>query len=245
MCGTQNAQNADSCKYCGYLFENFNAATLNPAGKDFSTKSNQVPTSESMNTVPANTNVETFDKTPSSVESMSTISTGPPSFVVSRSLLSSIIPSLAYLIFILFITTSAGFNLSTLAIFVFFIALAVVPVLISPRRYEFFDDSLRIHKIIGADSEIPYSELTLNDVAAGRRAQIVLSVSGKSRQLVIPGNPTNKELGLDLNQFLEKKLKKNKSQKVTQENNQQSQATHTESDANNYRVDTSDQSTNQ
>jgi hypothetical protein len=63
-------------------------------------------------------------------------------------------------------------------------------------------------KIIGRDSEIPYSELEIRDYSKGRRPRIILSAAGQGRSIVIPGNPTNGELGEDLNQFLQKKLKK-------------------------------------
>jgi len=63
-------------------------------------------------------------------------------------------------------------------------------------------------KVIGGSSEIPYSDLEILDYSKGRRPQIILATKGQRRRILIPGNPTNGELGVDLNQFLEKKLKK-------------------------------------
>ncbi len=65
-----------------------------------------------------------------------------------------------------------------------------------------------MHKIIGGDSEIPYTGLEVYDYRAGRKPRIVLSAAGQRRPIVISGNPMNKELGEDLNQFLSKKVKK-------------------------------------
>ena len=41
-----------------------------------------------------------------------------------------------------------------------------------------------------------------------RRSQLVLSAAGQKRPIVIQGNPLNKELGMDLRQFLSSKVKK-------------------------------------
>ena len=85
-----------------------------------------------------------------------------------------------------------------------FILVGFVPILFTTRRYEFFDGSLRMSKIIGGSSEMLYSDLEIRDFSKGRRPQIILSAMGKRRAIVIPGNPTNGGLGEDLNQFLQK-----------------------------------------
>ncbi len=91
----------------------------------------------------------------------------------------------------------------------FLVLVAVVPALFSPRRFEFYDDAIKIHKILGGDSEIPYSNISLLDYPArGRSQQVVLSIAGQRRPLVIGKNPTNQSLGMDLKQFLNSKLKK-------------------------------------
>ena len=86
--------------------------------------------------------------------------------------------------------------------------IAFAPLLFTTRKYEFFDDSLRMSKVIGGSSEILYSDLEILDHSKGRRPQIILATVGQRRRILIPGNPTNGELGEDLNQFLQKKLKK-------------------------------------
>src|SRR5690349_13123575 len=135
MCGTQNAQNANSCKFCGYIFEDFNTAGLNAPDGNISPPTSKVSVDENLNTVRPNSNVENVpDIFTSSTSPVSPINPGVPVFVVSKSLLTSILPSLAYLVFVLLVTLSSGLNLYTLGIFVFFIAVAVLPQLFTPRR---------------------------------------------------------------------------------------------------------------
>jgi hypothetical protein len=112
-----------------------------------------------------------------------------------------------YLIFIALFGLYSG---PYLVVFVvFFILIAVLPVLLSPRKYEFYDGFLKIRKILGKASEMQYSDLRLyRSTKTGRRQQIILAVEGQRRGIVIPGNPTNAELGKNLNQFLEGKLEK-------------------------------------
>ncbi len=130
-------------------------------------------------------------------------------FLVSKSLLSMVVPSLVYLVFIGFVGLSSGFSIYTVVLVAFFLLVALVPALLSPRRFEFYDDSLKIQKTIGKGSEYPYSEMTLLDPPArGRGQQIVLSVTGQRRPIVIPKNPTSQNLNMDLRQFLSGKLKK-------------------------------------
>jgi hypothetical protein len=208
MCGTKNDGNAQTCKFCGYIFENFSSSQLNTTDKYESTTINQVPPPSEVLSTSTDSTAATQPSDLSSTDPFSTISSGTPAFVAKKSIISSIIPSLAYLAFILFATASSGFSLYSLGIILFFILVFTLPTLVSPRRFEFYDDRLVLHKTIGADKVIPYSDLTFNYVQRGRRSQIVLSsISGKVRQLLIPGNPMNKDMGMDLRQFLEKKVK--------------------------------------
>jgi hypothetical protein len=188
MCGTKNDERAHSCSYCGYIFEDFSSQT-DTLSNSFATAAQNQP------------QVNTVDTKPPLA--------GSPLFVVSRSLLSSLSLAIVYLVVIVF------FGLYSSVYFIIFVAffllLAVMPILLTPRKYEFFDTSLKIHKIVGGDTEISYSDLTLNESQAGRRRpQIVLSVEGERRMILIPGNPSNNELGLNLNEFLEKNVKKPK-----------------------------------
>jgi hypothetical protein len=212
MCGTKNDSGAQACKFCGYIFENFTTNQLNTTDKYESSTINQVPPpSDALSTPKVNAGLpQAADLSSSTISTdpYSSMTSGTPLFVARKSIVSSLVPSIAYLAFILFATVSSGFSLYSLGIILFFILVFTLPTLFSPRKFEFYDDRLVLHKTIGADKVIPYSDLTYNFVQRGRRSQIVLSsISGKIRQVLIPGNPTNKEMGMDLRQFLDKKLK--------------------------------------
>jgi hypothetical protein len=207
MCGTMNDQGAQSCGYCGYLFENLNA----PVASAVDNKKETQPS-------PLNTVAPPSDQEFSTLYPSSSRSSGSSLFVVSKSLLASMLPGITYLLFIVVISSISSVSVFSLLLIVLLIAASVIPILFSPRRYEFFDNSLRIHKIIGGDSEYQYSDLTLYDSPIRRRAQLVLSAAGQKRPIVIPGNPMNKELGMDLKQFLSSRLKKPES---TQKANEQ------------------------
>jgi hypothetical protein len=198
MCGTINDASAQSCTFCGYLFEDYGTGTVSPP------KAESPPASD--NTI--STPMEQIPAPPASYTSP-VISGGAPLFLVSKTLLSTVIPSLIYLVFIGFVGLSSGFSLYTVALIAFFLIVALVPALLSPRRFEFYDDSLKIQKTIGGVSEYPYSEMTLMDPPArGRSQQIVLSITGQRRPVIIPKNPTSQNLNMDLRQFLSGKLKK-------------------------------------
>ncbi len=134
------------------------------------------------------------------------------------------------MVFIGFFFTTGGFSILSIVVILVFVLIAILPVLLSPRSYEFYDSSLKIHKIVGGDSEIPYSGLTLYEAATtGRRPQVVMTVAGQRRPIVIQGNPTNKETGQTLNQFLGTRLKKYNPQ--AKENEEESPSTETEAEA--------------
>jgi hypothetical protein len=201
MCGTVNDQSAQSCTFCGYLFEDYGTGTVSPpkaaSPVENDNKLNAMPLSTDQNSVPKNTYAP------------SAMSTGAPLYLVSKSLLSSVVPALVYLIFIGFVGLSSGFSLYTIGLIAFFMVIALVPALLSPSRFEFYEDSLKVHKTIGGDSEVMYSNLTLVDYPTrGRSPQIVLSAEGQRRPIVIGKNPTNQNLGMDLKQFLTTKVKK-------------------------------------
>jgi hypothetical protein len=211
MCGTENPKNAQTCKFCGYIFENFDTGQIDTSNKNVPAALNQVPSSRNEDSSAEPGSEEKFpDMTASSsTVPIPTMGSGAPAFVVSKSVLSSILPSIVYLVFILVFTTSAGISIYSLAITLIFIAVALVPVLFSPRRFEFYDDEVKVHKTIGGDTLIPYSDIAYNYAQRGNRSQVVLSsISRRMRPLVVPGNPANKDLGMDLNQFLEKKVRK-------------------------------------
>ena len=201
MCGTLNDQTAQSCSFCGYLFENFGTGASG-SSSDLLTANSSLSTSGELNTVPDVQNS-------SSNTTSSTSPGGSPVFAVGKSLLGTIVPSLVYLVAIIALGSFSGFSLYSLVLVLFFLIVAVVPALTTPRRFEFYDDSLKVHKTIGGDSEYPYSEVTMLDFPSRRGTQqIALSVTGQRRPLIIGKNPTNEQLGMDLKQFLNSKLKK-------------------------------------
>ncbi len=205
MCGTMNKERAQSCKYCGYLFEdpsNQSVWTSTNSGYPPSQQKEEQPPS-SIATIPPASASDGFHIPPSS-----TTLSGSPLFVVSKPLLASILPSIGYLVFFLLLSSITTISFDSIALIAVFVLILFLPVLFTPRKYEFYDSSVRIHKTIGGDSEILYSEMAIYDRPIGRRPKIFLSVPGRRGPMAIPGNPMNKELGEDLNQFLRKKVKK-------------------------------------
>ena len=195
MCSTVNKGDAKSCKSCGYSFEDFDVADFNsnPSPAQWAPKQ---PTSSG-------------DSFPVSDSSAEIISGSSPLFVVSKSIFSLLTPGILYLVFILFVTFSGGTDYTSLGLIVVFVLLAVLPIFFTARRFEFYDNSLRMVKPIGGASGIPYSDLMIEENFSGRRRRIVLySLGQRRRNIVIPGNPTNTELGEDLDHFLQKKVPK-------------------------------------
>lgn len=196
-----NDENAQSCSFCGYIFEDFATGGV---GSGLPAKSGSEATIQNnLNTLPTVPDQSSIPSTTSSVP------TGATLFVVTRSLLGTILPALVYLFLIFTVGVYSGFSVISLILVVLFLIIAVIPSLFTPRRFEFSDSSLKIHKIIGGDSEIPYSDLTMLDYPVrGRAQQIVLSMAGQRRPIIISKNPKNESLGIDLRQFLTSKLKK-------------------------------------
>ncbi|MDG6996850.1 MAG: hypothetical protein JRN52_13095 [Nitrososphaerota archaeon] len=226
LCGTKNDQSSWSCKNCGYTFLDDLGTTeaRMPFESTLPKTQNEEQKSWDANPTPPKTVNDTFP-----VSSPPT-QTGSPLFVVSKSLLASVAPAMVYLVFIFLLIGVPGSSLLSLGMILVFVLVAMLPVLFTTRKYEFYEDSLRMHKTIGGDSEIPYSELEMYDYPAGRRPRIILSATGQRRPIVIQGNPTNKELGLDLSQFLGKKLKKSTTQSGNQQTNPPSDARSTSTD---------------
>jgi len=203
MCGTLNEENAQSCSFCGYLFEDYSTANLNqsqhqrpPQGATYgdATNSSKLP-----------------DQSTTPSRDYTSDNSGSPLFTVNRSIWGTIIPSVIYLVLISALGLYSSFSLYSLVLIAFFLLIAVVPALLAPRRFEFYDGSMKVHKTIGGDAEYPYSAVSMVDYSNQRRGNksIVLNVAGQGRPLVIGKNPTNQQLGVDLRQFLSQKLEKN------------------------------------
>ncbi len=192
MCNTMNDSNVEACTYCGYIFE------------DFVTKNNQtqIPSSK-------------FKREPQaeipSVSAGIPTTEGSPVFVASTSLLSALVP-LAFYIAIGFFAFSSGAGAISIALFAFIVVFAVIPLLNAPRKFEFYDDSLKIHRTLRGITVIPYSDITISEFSSGFRksTRTYLSIKGRRRPIALPGNPTSKELGVDLKQWLTQKLQSNK-----------------------------------
>ncbi len=211
MCGTMNDQNAQSCSFCGYLFEDYGTGTVTGMSPSPVTTGT---TDNNLNAVPEPSNLDATPLSSYTSPSSSPAALGGTAlYVVSKSLLGSIIPALVYLFLIGSIGLFSGFSYYSIFLVVIFMLIAIVPGLFSPRRFEFYDNYLKTHKTIGGDSEIQYSELSLADYPTrGRSQQIVLSVAGQRRPIILGKNPTNQQLGMDLRQFLNSKLKKTTTQ---------------------------------
>lgn len=208
MCGTMNDQNAQSCSFCGYLFEDYGTGTVNQSAPQ-----NTSPQSTPLGTenTPIDTGLNKIPETSNRIPTLPSISStgSSPLFVVSRSILGTLVPSIIYLFLIAALGLFSTFNLYSIILVLVFVLFALVPSLMSPRRFEFYDGSMKVHKIIGGDSEYSYSNMSMLDYGArGRSQQMVLSVAGQRRPLVIGKNPKNSELGIDLKQFLNSKLSK-------------------------------------
>lgn len=106
------------------------------------------------------------------------------------------------------------FSIYFIAFILIFVLMSVVPLLTSPRRYEFYPDSLKLHKIVGGDSEIFYSNMTLYESPRGRAFGLL--VEGQRRPITISKNPMNAELNLTLKQFLESKVKRYESKPASE-----------------------------
>lgn len=202
MCSTQNDYSAQSCKFCGYLFENYTISGANPPNYNSNSSWETKSTTE--------TKVETEDQMSAPTSPNHTaISGSSPLFMATRPLLSSILPAVIYLLILASLGSFSSLNIFTISLIAVFILIVAVPILTAPRKYMFFENSLLIHKFVGSDKKLLYSDLTLYDLPPGfKRPRIVLGVAGHTRPIGIPGNPTNKDLGESLYQFLEKSLKK-------------------------------------
>ncbi len=209
MCASQNDVGAQSCKFCGYLFEDYSSTGVTTPNSYSVSKQEEAKTSKLEDSKTQNLTTEDTEPTPITSFSASTVSGLSPLFVTSRSMFGSILPAVIYLLFFASLGSFSSLNIFNVALIAIFVLIVIVPVLTTPRKYEFYDHSLRIHKIVGGDSEIPYSELKLYDIPSrSRRQRIILSIAGRSRPISIPGNPENKNLGQNLYQFLERNLSK-------------------------------------
>ena len=209
MCTSQNDKGAQSCKYCGYLFEDYSSTgVVTPNGYSDS-KQEEAKTAEIEDSKTQDLTTEDTEPPPITSFGTSTVSGFSPLFVASRSLFGSILPAVIYLLFFASLGSFSSLNIFNIALIAVFVLIVIVPVLTTPRKYEFYDHLLRIHKIVGGDSEIPYTDLKLYDNPSGsRRQRIILSITGRSRPIAIPGNPENKDLGQNLYQFLDRNLSK-------------------------------------
>ena len=213
MCNTVNGKDAQVCKSCGYIFEDFSTTEVDKPSPPVWEEQRQ-PQQE-QTPAPSFGNFGAADISP---YQPSTNLSDSPIFVVTKSITGSLLIGVLYLVFVSFFAMSGGFDPTGLVVIAVFVLLAVLPVLFAPRKYEFSDDSLRMVKILGGNSEIPYSELEIHEGFTGRRPQIILTSLGqRNRTIVVPGNPTNAALGMDLRQFLSKRVRKFDNPKANQQ----------------------------
>ncbi len=199
MCNTVNDSTAQSCKYCGYIFED-----VSPTG-----------TTSSVSTAGeiSPQNVVTPPEGPIPVSSYQSPSfqSSAPVFVVSsswrdrRNLTSIIIGAVLavfYIVSDLPIITGSGFSVTSL-VFLIFPALFILPAFLSSRTYEFYDNALVIRGV-GSNREIPYSQIS---AVSNYRGALVLQLNNQWRQVRVQGKIKSTTVGVDLPTWLNQKIK--------------------------------------
>jgi hypothetical protein len=199
MCNTVNDSSAQSCKYCGYIFED-----VSPASTPSSVSSAGEISPQNVITPPEGAIPSTIYKSPS-------FQSSAPVFVVSsswrdrRNLTSIIIGAVLAIFYIvsdLPAISGSGFSVTSL-IFLIFPALFIVPAFLSSRTYEFYDNVLVI-KGVGSNREIPYSQIS---AVSNYRGAIVLQLSNQWRQIRVQGKIKSNTSGVDLPAWLNQKVK--------------------------------------
>lgn len=202
MCNTVNDSSAESCKYCGYIFEDVstsNTTSSRPALTDIA---------------PENVVDEPALSTPQSGfgSSVSQATGSAPVFVLKsswkdRTNLPRVILGLALSVFyiLLNVPVFAGgayslYNLVFLVILIPFL----LPIVTANKTYEFFDNSLVIRGV-GSNRDIPYSEIS---GVTNVRGRIYLQMKNQFRQVRVQGVVKSNTSGMDLVPWLNQKNRK-------------------------------------
>lgn len=187
MCDSLKEPDAETCKTCGYIFEDL-ASSLDSAPR--------LKNSWLAGTTVSDGSLQQLD------------STGSPLFVSSTPMRTHMISAVTTAIVAVPVILGAGHDIYS---FVLGVALPVagglVSFLFSAKKYEFFDNLLLMKGVVGRSSDVQYSELKIQRPWRGRWRGMVLSRTGKRRPMLIQSNPRD-GMGETLTHFLEKKLYK-------------------------------------
>jgi hypothetical protein len=198
MCNTVNDDSAESCKYCGYIFEGVSTARS-------ATEALNVNTSAAQDTQP-DTIPRARSRNSSIIPSGSSATFVLKSSWKDRRNLPSVIVGVLlaafYIIINLPFSYGSSFSAETL-IFLIIPVLFVLPAFTSNKTYEFFDNSVVISGI-GSRREIPYSEVAS---VAEVRGRIYLQLKNQWRQIRVQGNTISNTSGQELAEWLSKKIK--------------------------------------
>lgn len=192
MCDTLNQADAQTCNTCGYIFEDFKGA-------------------RSFELAPRVQNSWVTSTAHSSMVNQSaqhSALTGTPLFVSSTPTRTHMISAVATALFTVPVIFGMSHDVYSFVLGVVLpMAGGLFSFLFSAKKYEFFNDLLRMHSFIGRSSEIQYSDLKIQSPWRGRWRGMILSRIGKRRRIFIPTNPKNRA-DESLNRFLEMKLYK-------------------------------------
>jgi hypothetical protein len=197
MCNTINDSSAQSCSYCGYIFEN--VAPVD-AGS-FPSQRDAAPTNV----------LSQPDATASPSYSTTAQSGLVPVFVVKSSwrdrnhlpsLIFGIIITAVYIVLYLPFYASANYNIGSF-IFLIFPFLFILPAFTSNRTFEFYENSLTIRGI-GSVKEIPYSEISAVSTVRGRT---FIQLKNSWRAIRLQGTIKSNTAGQDPYEWLSNKIK--------------------------------------
>ncbi len=192
MCNTVNDASAESCKYCGYLFED-----------------------SSLNRIQVTPNVAPQNVVPPSGVAVQPVASSPvprpqtstPVFVISKSWkdkrnLGSFIVPIFLVILILF---SGGFDVFSL-LFLIVPVVFILPIFLSNKTFEFYENSLIVSGGRGMQQQIQYSDIS--EVKPNQRSgnSFYLVLKNQWRGILIQGTLKAKTIDADPFTWLSRKI---------------------------------------
>lgn len=212
MCDTVNDSQAESCKYCGYIFE------------DVASESPRVAPSNASDVAPANVARNDTGTQNQSFNSFTPeINTSTAAFVIKNSWKDRRnIPSLiiAVLVILFYVANyvpaiqSGSFSAEDL-IFLVIPVIFILPLITVNKTFEFYADHLSVNGL-GSHQTILYTQI---DSVTSYRGRTILQLKDTWRQIRIQGNVKSNSTGQDLVTWLNQKIKQpERSGKVSTEN---------------------------
>jgi hypothetical protein len=214
MCNTVNDSAAESCTYCGYIFEDVAAkkSLSSPNGVSEAAPTNVVQN----NPAPAN---RSFASTPTENNPSSAVFVVKSSWKDRRNIPSIIIAVLVILFYVAsYVPAIESSSLSPVSlIFLVIPFVFILPLITNNKTFEFYDSYLSISGL-GSHQTIPYSEIiSVNNY----RGRILIQLKNTWRQVRVQGTVVSNSTGQDLVAWLNQKIKKEPeegSDKVSAEN---------------------------